>query len=89
MNRSGKFPGTVRDGKFQIIPAHNNLSFRLTKIGFQEAAFPESAEVNLKGYEDKALLIEGNICGGWIYSTKIIPESCTIKKQTIRVTLLK
>ena len=41
----------------------------------QAAQFPESAEVNLKENEGRAIAIQGHGSGDWIYSASVIDSA--------------
>ncbi|MDO8586986.1 MAG: hypothetical protein Q7T82_08090 [Armatimonadota bacterium] len=68
--------GIVKGGEFhRLSPAGAGGSARLTGMGMQEARPPESAEIRLEDYENRAIMIRGHDSGGWIYSAEIIDHA--------------
>lgn len=50
-------------------------SMRLTRMGMQAAAAPESQEIDLSPYEGKALMVQGQEGSDWLYSAEVIDEA--------------
>jgi hypothetical protein len=70
----GHFIGVVEKGKFQVLEPRRPLSIpiRLTRIQMQEARPVESAEIDLRQYEGKAILVTGHDGGSWIYRAEVV-----------------
>jgi hypothetical protein len=80
-----QFLGIVEDGRFQLLdPPESHDLFRFTSIAMREARSPESGELDLSGYEDKAIIIEGNDGGGWVYEAAVIDQAGPILTRVIR-----
>ena len=69
----GHFLATVEQGKLNMIVPHRplNIPIRLTRIQMQEARPADSAEIDLKQYEGKVILINGYDGGDWIYNASV------------------
>ena len=69
-----EFIGLVRDGRFMLLAPRPALGgwVRLTSIPMQAAQPPDSAELDLTGYEGNAIMVSGHDAGGWIYSARVI-----------------
>ena len=74
MNSHEQFLCVVKDGKIEILlPESEAGNFvRLTEMPMQAALPPEAQEISVKKHEGKAIMVEGHIGGGWIYSTEMI-----------------
>jgi len=69
------FIGIVSNGKFNLLypkPTLAGSEIRFTKIQVMEAQPPESSEIILNEYEGKAIAVQGNDQGGWVYSARVI-----------------
>ncbi len=78
MNEDDQFLGIVEIGQLQLLQPENlaGTSVRLTGIRMQEAASPESREIDLTEYEGKAIMVRGHDGGGeWIYSAELIDKA--------------
>jgi len=66
--------GIVENGEFRPLwPGQGALgTVDLTSIRPQEALSPESGKLDLREYEGKAIAVQGNDQGGWIYSASVI-----------------
>jgi len=66
--------GVVENGEFRPLwPGRGALgTVDLTSIRPQEARSPESGKLDLREYEGKAIAVQGNDQGGWIYSASVI-----------------
>jgi hypothetical protein len=66
--------GIVENGEFRPLwPGRGALgTVDLTSIRPQEARSPESGRIALREYEGKAIAVQGNDQGGWIYSASVI-----------------
>ena len=66
--------GIVENGEFRpLSPGRGALgTVDLTSIRPQEARSPESGKIDLREYEGKAIAVQGNDQGGWIYSASVI-----------------
>lgn len=85
MGNNSNYVGIVNDGMFQIIiPKSQNSSVRLTSIREVQAASPESAEISLTPYEGKALVVQGNADGDWIFAANITEQAGTILSNIIQ-----
>ena len=74
-NADEKFIGIVNSGKFQIlIPETNNVFLKLTRTMEIQATSPEAGEIDLSGYEGKALVVQGKGNGGWIWGANITEQ---------------
>lgn len=73
----GRFIGVVDAGEFLIFdpPNASGKIARLTRISIQEAVPPENGEINISGYEGRAIMVCGREDGGWIYSSKIVDQA--------------
>jgi len=69
--RSGEFLGIVRQGAFHLLAPRGAMAPRFTSIQMQEARAPESGELDLSGYEGRAIVISGHDGGGWVYSAGV------------------
>ena len=74
MDSNAELIGLVRDGRFILLGPRPVLggSVRLTSIPMQAAQPPDSAELDLTGYEGRAIMVSGHDGGGWIYSARVI-----------------
>lgn len=74
MNSNEKFLCMVKDGKLTILLPESEAGnvVRLTEMPMQAAMPPEAQEISVKKHEGKAIMVEGRISGGWIYSTEMI-----------------
>ncbi len=70
----GHFIGIVEKGQFRILAPKRSLfiPIRLTRIQMQEARPAESAEIDLREYEGKAVMVTGHDGGSWIYRAVVI-----------------
>lgn len=75
--------GVVNDGRFDRLEGSGTPA-RLTAIQPQEAIPPEAREIDLRAYEGRAILVEGQDQGGWIYSAAIIDEAGPILTQVVK-----
>lgn len=66
--------GIVENEEFRPLwPGRGALgTVDLTSIRPQEARSPESGKIDLGEYEGKAIAVQGNDQGGWIYSASVI-----------------
>lgn len=73
----GRFIGVVDAGEFLIFdpPNASGKTVRLTRISIQEALSPENDEIDLAGYEGRAIMVCGLEDSGWIYSSKIVDQA--------------
>jgi hypothetical protein len=73
----GRFIGVVDAGEFLIFdpPNASGKTARLTRILIQEALPPENGEIDISGYEGRAIMVCGRGDGGWIYSAKIVDQA--------------
>jgi len=74
VNSNEKFLCMVKDGKLTILLPESEAGnvVRLTEMPMQAAMPPEAQEISVKKHEGKAIMVEGRIGGGWIYSTEMI-----------------
>jgi N-acetylmuramoyl-L-alanine amidase len=81
-----QFFGIVSGGKFKIFaPQHLEGEFvRLTGIKHNEAASPESGEINLTQYEDKIIEVSGQAKDDWIYSAVVVEEAGPVLSDFLR-----
>ncbi|MCP4217499.1 MAG: hypothetical protein GY765_22855 [bacterium] len=80
------FLGVVEKGRFRlVVPSQPMGGFlRLTKIQMQEARPPDSAELDLKAYEGRAVLIKGHGNGGWIYRAEVAEEGSLMVSALVK-----
>jgi len=73
----GRFIGVVEAGEFSIFnpPNASGKTVRLTRISIQASRPPESDEIDLVGYEGRAIMVCGHEESGWIYSAKIVDQA--------------
>jgi hypothetical protein len=74
VNGNEQFLCMVNEGKITILFPESEAGnvVRLTEMPMQAAIPPEAQEISVKKHEDKAIMVEGHIGGGWIYSTEMI-----------------
>jgi hypothetical protein len=86
MSANDQFLGIVQIGQFHILmPARSaGKSVRLTGIPMQAAMSPQSVEIDLSGYEGRALMVRGHDGGGWIYSAEVIDEAGPILTAVVQ-----
>ena len=86
MNGNEQFLGIVKLGKFSILTPGRlaGSSARLTGIPMQAAVAPESREINLSQYEERALLIRGHCSGDWIYSAEVVDQAGPILTAVVQ-----
>jgi len=66
--------GQVIDGELHPLGTGGYLPtpYRLTSIRMQEARSPEVGELDLRPYEGRVLVVEGQDAGGWLFSASIL-----------------
>jgi hypothetical protein len=81
-----QFIGIVRNGKFERVFPQRPLgvSVGLTGIQMQEAVPPESAELDLTGYEGQAIMVCGYDGGGWIYAARVVDQAGPILTAVVQ-----
>jgi hypothetical protein len=82
----GRFIGVVETGEFLIFDPPNvaGKTARLTRIPIQASWPPESDEIDLAGYEGRAIMVCGREDSGWIYSAKIVDQAGPIITAIVR-----
>jgi hypothetical protein len=86
MNGNDQFLGIVQNGVFELLAPRRapGGSVRLTSIPMQAAVSPESAELNLRVYDGKAIMVSGHDGGGWIYSAAVIDQAGPILTAVVQ-----
>ena len=86
MIKPAQYLGIVEKGKFrQLVPkTRSALKNKFTSIAPQEARSPESGELSLGQYEDKAIMIEGVKQGVWLYSAQVTDSAGPILTAVVR-----
>ncbi len=77
--------GYVVNGEFTILSPYESFTYapKLTGIAMYESQSPETMELDLTDYENRAIMVEGHDGGGWIYSAVIIDEAGPILTMTV------
>lgn len=76
--------GIVEDGKFRPVFPNRGVPSDLTGIRMQESVPPETRQLDLSEYEDRAIAIQGYDGGGWIYSASVIDVAGPITTTLVR-----
>jgi hypothetical protein len=65
--------GRVSQGTFRAIAPLDAVASeaRYTAIAMQAAQSPESAELDLRVYEDQVIVIQGRFSGDWVYGSRV------------------
>lgn len=79
--------GLVEGGRFHPLVPRLALGdqVRLTEIGMQVAQAPESAELDLRAYEGRAVVVQGRDSGGWVYSARVTREMAPLASGLVRI----
>jgi hypothetical protein len=87
VNSNEQFLCMVKDGKLTILLPESEAGnvVRLTEMPMQAAIPPEAQEISVKKHEGKAIMVEGRIGGGWIYSTEMIDLAGLILSASSRL----
>lgn len=78
MNDDMSYVGIVKkNGELTILnPAMPpGFTFRLTESPMQAGHGPEVREIDLSAYAGRAIMVSGNLSGGWIWSAHIVDEA--------------
>jgi hypothetical protein len=81
------FIGIVNNGKFNLLyprPTPEIHEMRFTRIQAMEAKPPETGEIILGEYEGKAIAVQGNNQGGWVYSAEVIDKGGPLVTTLVR-----
>ena len=86
MNGQDHILGIVQGGQFQVLSPSGlaGHTLRLTRMGVQVSAAPESEEIDLSSYEGKALMVQGEESSDWLYSAEVIDEAGPILTALVR-----
>jgi hypothetical protein len=87
MTTREQFLGIVQDDVFIPLEPHAGAigaPIRLTALSMQAAVPPESEELDLTGYEGKAIMVSGYVGGGWLYSAEVIDHAGPILTAVVR-----
>lgn len=83
MNGNDKLLGIVKKGAFQPFNRTIGMNVRLTGIQVMESRSPDSAELNLREYEGSAIMVQGHLDSGWLYSAQIIDSAGPILTKVV------
>ncbi|MDP6107599.1 MAG: hypothetical protein QGI33_04100, partial [Candidatus Brocadiia bacterium] len=80
--------GIVVDGEFQRVAKGEALAVttRLTSIQMQAAIAPEAAELDLRAFEGRAVMVAGIDGGGWVYEAAVIDYAGAILTEVVMET---
>ncbi len=84
MNGNDQFIGIVQNGQFTSLVPPSGGPLRLTGIPMQATQPPESAELDLAGYEGQAIMAQGYDGGGWLYSAEVLDQAGPILTAVVR-----
>jgi hypothetical protein len=78
--------GVVEDGKLIVLDPYYAPRgvVRLTAIPMVAAQPPVSGEVDLSGYEGRAIMVLGHDGGGWVYSAEVVDQADPILTAVVR-----
>jgi hypothetical protein len=74
VNGEEQFLCMVNEGKVTILLPESEAGnvVRLTEMPMQTAIPPEAQEISVKKHDGKAIMVNGQYGGGWIYSTEMV-----------------
>lgn len=86
MPEHNEFLGIVVNGQFHRVSPERPIGspLRLTEIQRQEAILPEAKEIHLKEYEGKAIMIQGIVDSGWVYTAQVIDHGGPILTALVK-----
>jgi hypothetical protein len=66
--------GVVEDGRLRVLhpPGPGARHLRLTTVGANDGAAPESGEIDLSGDDGALLRVRGDRRGGWMYAADVL-----------------
>jgi hypothetical protein len=81
-----EFLGVVHEGQFQPLAPESavGVSLQLSRLSMRMADPPESDMLDLSPYEGKAIVIQGDGHGGWIYSSQVIDTAGPILTMVVQ-----
>ena len=57
---------------------------RFTRLDMQMAMPPESAELDLRQYDGRAIVVQGREAGGWVYAAQVVAVASPWQTALIR-----
>lgn len=87
MNTHKQLLGMVRRGKFYILAPEDLQTgpIGLTGIRKTEARSPESAEIDLSNYENRVILVNGEIESDWLYAADVAEEAGPVLSNFLEI----
>ncbi|HEX3047464.1 MAG TPA: hypothetical protein VHY08_22115 [Bacillota bacterium] len=79
------FLGIVELGQFQHLHTGTTSGpARFTTISMQTPRRPEDAVLDLSSYEGKAIMVQGDVGGSWVYSAHVVDQAGPILTAVVR-----
>lgn len=87
MNTHKQFLGMVRQGKFYVLAPEDFQTGPIGLTGIQktEARSPESAEIDLFIYEDRVIMVNGEIESDWLYAAEVVEEAGPVLSNFLEI----
>lgn len=87
MNTHKQLLGMVRRGKFYVLAPEDLQTGPIGLTGIQktEARGPESAEIDLSNYEDRVIMVNGEIESDWLYAAEVAEEAGPVLSNFLEI----
>lgn len=87
MNTHKQFLGMVRRGSFYVLAPEDLQTGPIGLTGIQktEALSPESAEIDLANYEDRVIVVNGEIESDWLYAAEVAEEAGPVLSNFLEI----
>ena len=87
MNTHKQLLGMVRRGKFYVLAPEDFQTGPIGLTGIQktEACSPESTEIDLSIYEDRVIMVNGEIESDWLYGAEVAEEAGPVLSNFLEI----